>query len=127
MGADEYVKLAMRTDDQQSTNRLSKWMFSNDQTNIKDVGLLLMSLLGLSGEVGEFTDLFKKWIFHNSEFSFEHAKRELGDILWYVASICKAMNWSMEDIMETNINKLKDRYPDGFTEYCANHRKESDN
>lgn len=44
--------------------------------------------LGLSGEVGEFNDMIKKWIFHEKEFDEEHAKKEMGDVMWYIAMMC---------------------------------------
>ena len=58
----------------------------------------------------------------------EHAKKELGDVMWYIAMICESFDWSLEEIMSMNIDKLIARYPisEGFTVERANHRKEGD-
>lgn len=53
-------------------------------------------------------------------------KKELGDVMWYVAMICHAMGFDLDDVMQTNIDKLKARYPGGFDTYRANHRERGD-
>ena len=85
-----------------------------------------MASLGLSGEVGELNDMIKKWIFHKSDMDITHAKKELGDIMWYVACMAKSFGWSLEEIMQLNIDKLKERYPDGFDTEKANNRRKDD-
>ena len=55
-----------------------------------------------------------------------HMKRELGDIMWYVAQACIALGITMDDVIETNIEKLESRYPGGFDAYLSNNRKEGD-
>lgn len=82
--------------------------------------------LGLSGEVGELNDIVKKWIFHESNFNTEHMKKELGDVMWYVAMFCESMNWDLNEILSMNIEKLKMRYPEGFSVERANNRKVCD-
>ena len=118
-----YQTLAMRTNDGKSSQRLAKALEDADGV---DFGGFMMACLGLSGEVGEFNDTMKKIIFHEAAFDEEHLKKELGDICWYVAMMCEAFGWNLDDIMKMNIKKLRDRYPDGFDTYRANHRKESD-
>ena len=54
-----------------------------------------------------------------------HMKRELGDIMWYIAQFCIALGISLEDVLDTNIQKL-DGYPDGFEAFHSEHRKEGD-
>lgn len=125
MTGNEYQKLAMRTNDHLSTYRLGKAIAKTDHVSI-DFGGFMMACLGLSGEVGEFNDTMKKIIFHEAEFDEEHLKKELGDICWYVAMMCEAFNWNLDDILSMNIDKLKKRYPDGFDVYRANHREEWD-
>lgn len=123
MTPNEYQKLAMRTNDGNANHRLRQAQVDNIEY---DVGGIFNACLGLSGEVGEFNDMIKKWVFHEKELDIEHLKKECGDILWYVAMMCHSLNWNMEEIMELNIEKLKSRYPDGFDTNLSNHRKEND-
>lgn len=120
-----YQALAMRTNDGHAQDRLADRMLAGIMRE-KDVAGLINGLLGLSGEAGEVTDLFKKWIFHNAPMDEAHAQKELGDVLWYVAMICHSMKWDMDDIMRMNIEKLKARYPEGFDTEKSNHREEGD-
>ena len=76
---------------------------------------LILSALGLCGEAGEFTDLVKKIIYHNHPMNTEKLCEELGDILWYVARACSALNISMNNIARANTAKLSTRYPEGFS------------
>lgn len=87
-----------------------------------DMAQLFNATLGLSGEVGEFNDLLKKIIFHEAQFNEYELKCELGDVLWYIALICDTMGWELSDIMTININKLKERYPEGFSAERSNNR-----
>lgn len=123
MKPNEYQELAMRTNDGNSNFRLRQAQVDNIEY---DVGGIINACLGLSGEVGEFNDMIKKWVFHEKELDIEHLKKECGDILWYIAMACQSFNWSMEEIMKMNIDKLESRYPDGFNAYLANNRKEND-
>lgn len=91
-----------------------------------NVGELLNGCLGLSGEIGEFNDMIKKWIFHERQLDIEHTKKELGDILWYIAIICHSFGWQMDDILQMNIDKLKARYPDGFSVEKSLYRDKND-
>lgn len=122
MTPNEYQNFAMRTNDGMATTRIAKSLSFNGA----DMGGVINGCLGLSGETGEFCDMIKKAVFHEKEFDEEHAKKELGDCLWYVAMICESFEWNLEEIMEMNIDKLKTRYPDGFDTYLANHRSEKD-
>lgn len=123
MQGKEYVKLAMRTNDGNNTRRLTKAV--NVDVS-KDIGGILNACLGLSGEVGEFNDMIKKWIFHEKPFDEVHAKKELGDVLWYVAMMCHSFGWDLDEILQMNVDKLKARYPQGFSVELANNRKEGD-
>lgn len=82
---------------------------------------ILNAAIGLSGEVGEFNELIKKWAFHGHALDFDRAVKELGDVLWYMASACRALNVDMNTVATTNIVKLKDRYPEGFTTERSHH------
>lgn len=117
MNASDYQELAMRTNDGKATERLTKLTTERENT-----GEVLNACLGLSGEVGEFNDMVKKWIFHEKDLDKNELKKELGDVLWYVAMCCDAFKWDMSKVMEMNIEKLKKRYPDGFDVVRANNR-----
>ncbi len=75
-------------------------------------------------------EIVKKMIFQGkpaNEDNLEHLKIELGDVLWYVAQACMALNISFEEVADMNIDKLSKRYPDGhFAEYYSENRREGD-
>jgi len=91
---------------------------------------LLTAALGICAEGGEFTEVVKKIIFQGKPFNEDnvfHMKRELGDIMWYVAQACMALDTDFNEIVEMNVEKLKARYPGG--EFDVNHsenRQEGD-
>lgn len=85
---------------------------------------LIMSALGLSGETGEFADYLKKHMYHQHDFDVEKVKLEAGDILWYLALLCTTLNLSLEDVMQANIDKLRRRYPEGFSSEASKNREE---
>ena len=91
---------------------------------------LLTAAVGISAEGGEFMEIVKKMIFQGkpaSEDNLEHLKIELGDVLWYVAQACMALDISFEEVADVNIDKLSKRYPDGhFAEYYSENRKAGD-
>ena len=71
------------------------------------------ALHGMAGEIGELHSLYQK-AFQGHKFDEEHAKKELGDLLWFIAEYCTVMNWDLADVMLTNLGKLAARFPDGF-------------
>ena len=123
MTGNEYQQLAMRTNDGLNTTRLTN-AISNCHTIT--IAQLINGVLGLTGEAGEVSDLVKKGIFHEKGIDLEHLKKELGDCAWYLAMICDACGFTLDDVMQTNIDKLKARYPQGFDTYRANNRAEGD-
>ena len=135
MNGNEYQKLAMRTNDGKATDRLNDKIemieFFKDAKAGRpaekyDLGGIFNAAFGLSGEVGEFNDMLKKWVFHEKELDVVHAKKELGDIMWYVAMMCHSFGWELDEILQMNVDKFKARYPDGFDVNLANNRKEGD-
>ena len=110
MTLNEYQKAAMRTKPEY-TGRI-------DQLN--------NAQCGLSGESGEFADLYKKFAFQGAPFDKEHFMRELGDVLWYIALAADMLEVSMDDIAEMNIIKLLKRYPTGYDPIRSNNRAEGD-
>lgn len=83
------------------------------------------ALHGMAGEVGEIHSLFQK-DFQGHPLDPMHLKKELGDVLWMVAEACTAMGWTLEEVAQTNIDKLLARYPNGFEVDKSLHRKEGD-
>lgn len=79
-------------------------------------------LFGMSTEVGELTDVFKKFIAYGKEVDAVNVVEELGDILYYIASFCRIYGVPLSDVIARNIAKLETRYPEKFTEYHANNR-----
>jgi len=127
MTGNEYQSAAMRTNDGCATRRLLGLVYKlQGAFDDRSVGEILDSCLGLSGEVGEMNDLIKKWIFHEKELDEVHLKKELGDVMWYVAMMCHGFGWDLDEILQMNVDKLKARYPDGFDVNRANNRKEGD-
>lgn len=122
MTGNEYQRFAMRTNDGMAKPRLD---YAMDLTKY-DVAGLLNGCLGLAGESGELLDMFKKWIFHRKELDEEHAKKEVGDVCWYLAMICESMGWNLDEIFQMNVDKLIARYPEGFDTERSNHRAEGD-
>ena len=95
-----------------------------------NVTQLLTAALGLTAESGEFTEVVKKIIFQGKPYNEEnvfHMKRELGDICWYLAQACMALDTTFDEVLEMNVDKLKARYPGGeFDVHHSENRKEGD-
>lgn len=79
----------------------------------KDIMILWCSI-GLSGESGEIAELVKKGILHQHGLNKEKLSKEIGDCLWYLAGLCTILGIDLGEIMQANIDKLKERYPNGF-------------
>jgi NTP pyrophosphatase (non-canonical NTP hydrolase) len=77
---------------------------------------LIVSALGLAGEAGEFANLVKKMTAHGHPFNNRALEDELGDVLWYLAEAATAAGLNLEEIANQNIQKLIERYPDGFNQ-----------
>ena len=99
MEINEYQKLAMTT--------------LNPKLDDKEI--LINGVMGLCGESGEAIDIVKKHLAQGHELDKEHLAKELGDIAWYLAETATAIGYDLEDILQMNIDKLKKRYPNGFT------------
>lgn len=111
MTINEYQQLALRTE---------------SHTN-SDLDRILQGVMGLAGESGECVDLMKKHIFQGHSLDSEHLMKELGDIAWYLALTADAIGFTLEEVLETNIEKLESRYPDGkFEAGKSIYRKDGD-
>ena len=101
-----------------------------DVSDDADVPRLLTAALGLTAESGEFTEIVKKIILQGKPYNNEnvyHMKRELGDICWYIAQACMALDTTFDEIIEMNVRKLEARYPGGeFDVHKSENRKEGD-
>lgn len=112
MTINEYQKLALRT---------ASMEVSEDIASSFD---LLNCALGLCGESGEVADIIKKNIFQGHEINKQEIAEELGDVAWYLAVASYAIGIDLESVMKQNIDKLKKRYPNGFSAYDSINRKE---
>ena len=95
-----------------------------------EIHRLLTAAVGISAEGGEFMEIVKKIIFQGKPYNEDnifHMKRDLGDIFWYLAQACMALDTDFDELMEMNIDKLKSRYPGGkFDAHYSENRKEGD-
>ena len=95
-----------------------------------NVALLLTGAIGLASEGGEFSEIVKKCVFQGKPMEDEtifHMKRELGDIMWYWISACRALGLDPNEVVEENVNKLKARYPGGeFDVHYSENRQDGD-
>lgn len=105
-----YQRMAMRTS-----------VFCNDQKE----DMAAHAVFGLCSEAGEVAGIFQK-LYQGHPISMEHIKKELGDCMWMIAEACTAFDLDLDDVMQTNINKLRARYPDGFEAERSLHRQKGD-
>lgn len=109
MTLNEYQKLAART--------INKDLINYEQED--------HALHGMVAEIGELHGLYQK-LYQGHAGDKDHLKKELGDLLWFIAEYCTAKDWNLDDIAQMNIDKLRERYPDGFDSERSLHRKEGD-
>lgn len=83
------------------------------------------ALFGMCSEIGELHGLYQK-VYQGHEIDEEHLKKELSDVLWFIAEYCSAKCWTLNEVAELNIEKLRARYPEGFDAEHSLHRKEGD-
>ena len=88
-----------------------------------DVPRLMTAAFGISAEAGEFTEVIKKIFLQGKPYNEDnvfHLKRELGDICWYIAQACMALDTTFEEVLQMNYEKLSARYPEGtFDVFCS--------
>lgn len=112
MLANEYQKQAMK--------------FASPVSTATRENLLIQGVIGMNGEAGEAIDIVKKYLFHGHKLDEEHLAKELGDVLWYIATAAEAIGYELDDIMQMNIDKLTARYGDRFDSEKSQHRKAGD-
>lgn len=109
MQLNEYQQLAQRTMD-----------LKRDFEDTKN-----HALHGMVGEIGELHSIYQKF-YQGHEIDNDHLKKELGDLMWFIAEYATAKGWTLEEVAALNIEKLKARYPEGFDAEHSLHRKEGD-
>ena len=130
--SDKYIEFVRQTTSPASSDfaQLLARMTDLEAKDDADVPRLLTAALGMSAEAGEFTEVVKKIILQGKPYTEEnvfHMKRELGDICWYIAQACMALDTNFREIMEMNYEKLSDRYPEvAFDVYRSENRVEGD-
>jgi len=130
--SDKYIEFVRQTTSSASSDfaQLLARMTELEANNDADVPRLLTAALGMSAEAGEFTEVVKKIILQGKPYNEEnvfHMKRELGDICWYIAQACMALDTNFEEVLQMNYEKLSSRYPEGtFSVYKSENRKEGD-
>lgn len=91
-----------------------------------DEQMLLNGIMGLAGESGECVDMMKKHLFQGHELDKAHLAKELGDVAWYLAVTAHAIGYDLETVLQMNVDKLRNRYPNGFEAERSLHRQEGD-
>ena len=127
----KYVEFVKGVTSEPSLN-YAAFLSRTNSLEIEDCNVtqLLTAALGLTAESGEFTEVVKKILFQGKPYNEEnifHMKRELGDICWYLAQACMALDTTFDEILEMNVDKLMARYPGGqFDVHYSENRKEGD-
>ena len=81
-------------------------------------------VFGVNGEIGEVTELLKKSIYHGHPLEIKKLAEEIGDVMWYLTNIATLYGIPMTYILDENIKKLNERYPDGYSNEKSINRKE---
>ena len=123
----EFVQAVTSNESNDCEDLVKKLYLLNTKVN---VSLLMTGAIGLSSEGGEFSEIVKKCVFQGKpmdEDTIFHMKRELGDIMWYWISACRALDLDPNEVVEENVNKLKARYPGGeFDVHYSENRQDGD-
>lgn len=110
-GMDEYQELASRTINYEHGQWT--WLWENH------------ALHGMVAEIGELHGIYQK-AYQGHDPDQEHMKKEVGDLLWFIAEYCTAKGWKLSEVAELNIEKLMKRYPEGFDAEHSLHRDPED-
>ena len=94
----------------------------NAARTLGDADLRILAL-GLCGEAGEAAEIVKKHLGHGHDLDVNDLAKELGDVLWYVAALATALDVNLSQVAQANIEKLRARYPDGFSADRSKNRK----
>jgi len=117
------------SDQSNDITKATEAMYNLESSGV-NISLLLTGAVGMSAEGGEFMEIVKKCIFQGKPLDEDtqfHAKRELGDIMWYWVNSCRALNLDPNEVVAENVRKLESRYPGGsFDVYYSENRKDGD-
>jgi NTP pyrophosphatase (non-canonical NTP hydrolase) len=103
--------------------KASRTLIQKPDFIISDKGIMLVwCAIGLTGEAGEVAEVIKKGVFHQHGLDREKLLKEIGDTLWYLAGLCSVLDVDISTVMEQNIEKLRIRYPDGFSAEASRRR-----
>lgn len=111
----EVYEIRNETTESMAVNDYQKQAMVTLNPKLSRQEILINGVMGLCGESGEAIELVKKHLFHGHPLEREALKKELGDIAWYLAETAYALELSLEEILSANIEKLKQRYPEGFS------------
>ena len=117
------------SDQSNDITKATEAMYNLESSGV-NISLLLTGAVGMSAEGGEFMEIVKKCIFQGKPLDEDtqfHAKRELGDIMWYWINSCRALGLDPNEVVAENVRKLESRYPGGsFDVYYSENRKDGD-
>jgi NTP pyrophosphatase (non-canonical NTP hydrolase) len=106
MNLDDYQRSAART--------------MNGRLSVEE--RLLDAAAGLTEEAGEVLGIVRKHLFMGHPLDRERATRELGDALWCLAAVATAIGVTLDDVASANVEKLRRRYPDGYSDEASRAR-----
>jgi NTP pyrophosphatase (non-canonical NTP hydrolase) len=121
---------AVTSNESNNTEALATMLNKLDKESGVNMAQLLTGAIGIASEGGEFAEIVKKCIFQGKPLDDEtqfHAKRELGDIIWYWINSCRALDLDPNEVIAENVRKLEKRYPGGsFDAYYSENRQDGD-
>ena len=100
-------------------NQYQDWASRTVNKNLNATDTMAQDALGIAGEAGECADLVKKHLFHKHPLDKDKLVKELGDVLWYVSQLAADIGVTLDEVAQKNVDKLKARYPEGFTEKAS--------
>lgn len=115
MTPQEYLDLARKTDHE-------SYALVQERLSQEEAARLFHYFVGVGTEAGELLDAIKKSIVYGKPLDKVNLKEEIGDVFWYLARACDYLGFTFEEVMDVNINKLKARYGEKFTEDAAINR-----
>lgn len=110
-----YQRLSIRTAEYIDPQDITNWCYQ-----LSGFGL------GIAGEAGEVADILKKTLHHGHQMNREAMKKELGDVLWYLQAIADRYGLTLSEVAEANVQKLLERYPEGFSSERSINRAQED-
>lgn len=125
-----YLEFVSEVTSSESNNLIDLTARLEELNKKVNISLLLTGASGLASEGGEFAEIVKKCVFQGKPLDDDtvyHAKRELGDIMWYWINSCRALGLDPNEVIAENVRKLEARYPGGmFDVYYSENRKKGD-